>query len=81
MTARELFVQELATRAQTLAVQAPALALLRKSAQLEELPAGKLESWKYNPIETNNYYALEHPRPRTHRTEVTGVPLVAGGNI
>ena len=80
MTARELFVEELATRAQTLAVQAPALALLRKSAQLEELPAGKLESFKYTPIESLYDAALADPEPRTVGTDVPEAPLVADGN-
>jgi Fe-S cluster assembly protein SufD len=80
MTARELFVQELATRAQTLAVQAPALALLRKSAQLEELPAGKLESFKYTPIESLYDAALADPEPPTVGADVPEVPLVADGN-
>ena len=52
MTARELFLEELASRSETLAAQAPALADLRKSARLTELPAGKLESFKYTPIES-----------------------------
>ena len=80
MTAREPFVEELATRAQTLAVQAPALALLRKSARLEELPAGKLESFKYTPIESLYDAALAYPEPRIVGTDVPEVPLVADGN-
>jgi len=63
MTARELFLEELGTRVQTLAVQAPALALLRNSAELDELPAGKLESFKYTPIESLYDTALADPEP------------------
>ncbi len=75
MTARELFVEELATRAQTLAVQAPALDLLRKSAQLEELPAGKLESFKYTPIESLYDAALADPEPLAVERDLPEAPL------
>ena len=63
MTARELFLEELASRVQTLAAQAPALAVLRESAQLDQLPAGKLESFKYTPIESLYDAALAGPEP------------------
>jgi Fe-S cluster assembly protein SufD len=81
MTARELFVEELATRAQTLAVQAPALDLLRQSAQLEELPAGKLESFKYTPIESLYDAALADPEPLAVETDLPEAPLaIADGD-
>ena len=63
MTARELFLEELASKVQTLAAQAPALDLLRRSAQLDELPAGKLESFKYTPVESLYDAALADPEP------------------
>jgi Fe-S cluster assembly protein SufD len=63
MTARELFLEELAGRVQTLAAQAPTLDVLRQSAQLDQLPAGKLESFKYTPIESLYDAALVNPEP------------------
>ena len=75
MTARELFLEELASRVQTLAVQAPALDSLRRSAQVDELPAGKLESFKYTPIESLYDAALADPEPGAVGMDAADAPL------
>jgi Fe-S cluster assembly protein SufD len=75
MTARELFVEELATRTQALAAQAPALADLRQSACLAELPGGKLESFKYTPVESLYDSALVDPEPVVVASDGSDTPL------
>jgi Fe-S cluster assembly protein SufD len=80
MTTRELFLEELASRTQVLAVQAPALANLRDSARLAELPSGKLESFKYTPIESLYDSALAGPELSVAKRATNPPPVLTEEN-
>jgi Fe-S cluster assembly protein SufD len=76
MTTRELFLDELASRTQVLAVRAPALANLRNSARVADLPSGKLESFKYTPIESLYDPALAGPEPWAAKRAIKAPPVL-----
>lgn len=63
MGARDTFLAGLAARTEALAADAPALAEGRAAARLDDLPSGKLEAFKYTPVEALYDQGLLDPAP------------------
>jgi Fe-S cluster assembly protein SufD len=63
VSAHATFLDAVAARIAALATEAPALADVRATARLDALPTGKLEAFKYTPVESLYDPTLTQPRP------------------